>query len=613
MSEASDPATEEDSGRLSDEPATSAVAKEAPEAGTRAGNPAQDIGVGTPILVGRSYRVPPDFLQQLGTGKMSFRAWLQKRGIQFPEGALAFYDPVRSIAVIRHREATADRIAKLIEPTVRNPQPQIHAETKLMYRRGEEVCQVQAPSVVTRSGQRAKVEIIQEVIYPREKEGEFEVIPVGLVWEIDPVVQKGLKVAVSGEVLVRVPKGENPAEFVDGIYGGQGAKQAGKKPEFDVYRSPYKQTIANRQAIELALEGVEDRRFLKRWRRPLGTLTAKLTFKLIDPKGQPIENERDLREAFPPFKMRPMPITATDIEQREKCTTVALAALDLGDHQLAERSAKTALALGPGDSERLALWQRASTSLQGKRARAAGTPHAWDDRSYRLRPPLLPRSCTAGGDEGRVALRRFLTACGTGFPAGATATLEGATLVVHNQWRELERLETALRGRTDILAGKGVTVNVETFAGVRELAGFAGWDPPEDPAFVRFPIYGVVGVFTDPQYQLLRKAAKKKGLRRKTSPERNLPPGRTVDALEGLGLKTSSCMLSAKVARNGLTIDVSLSPEQFETAEQRAKGLSLRKLSTAVTVWDGQWIALGNSNEDGSHDMIFIKVRIAKL
>jgi hypothetical protein len=361
---------------------------------------------------------------------------------------------------------------------------------------------------------------------------------------------------------------------------------------------------------------------LKRNRLEAGVMTATLKVELIDPSGKPIggpvgnksiDSVEELRAAFPPFKLRSGSPAARERVEGDRRYAVAMAAYDLGNYQQAMVGAATALALAPGDTERLELWEKSTAAVSASKRRGTIKPNAWGDRSYRLPAPLMPADCATD----TAALSAFLKRCGMALPAGATAKVgdDGVTLMVHNLGREIGRLEAALEERVALSHHGAVSIDVE----VVENAEMEGWfDAAEEKPFGEgVPgIFGIAAVLTDPQFRVIRAMVEKKAAIG-TLPRRKIGHGKTIDVLKGSPLSKGdivwSCDTKADVGRDGLTIDVNLTPEVFQTDDTGKAMFSTRRLSTSVTVWDGQWIVLSSPIEAGGNTLVFMRLRVAKL
>jgi|GEM_PF-6522221 len=287
----------------------------------------------------------------------------------------------------------------------------------------------------------------------------------------------------------------------------------------------------------------------------------------------------------------------------------------MGDSVLAKLCALRALVAAPGDADKLAFWEQASAT-KPKRRQVGLKPKAWFDRSYRLNAPLMPKA--AGGD--RAALSRFLKACGMALPAGATAEVgdDGVTLKVHNLGREIERLETALMDRAVLLYdGASLEVDVEVCKNVGQVEGWLGRGADESKVQAGSG-FEIVGVLTDGQYQLIQEAvAAKKKASIETLPTLRVLRGNVVDLLEGSSLQEGrvrwGCELDAVMGRDRFTIEATFDSEVIETDSNGDTLLSSQKVTNAITVWDGQWIALRKSSEGGLNDLVFVRMRVVKL
>ena len=83
------------------------------------------IGEGTPELLTRSYRAPPDFLTAGGGNYQTAKQALEASGITFPEGAQASFNPASSQLVVRNTEPNQDLVEALMESMgiQQNPPP----------------------------------------------------------------------------------------------------------------------------------------------------------------------------------------------------------------------------------------------------------------------------------------------------------------------------------------------------------------------------------------------------------------------------------------------------------------------------------------------------------
>ncbi|MGI9243351.1 MAG: hypothetical protein ACR2RV_21310, partial [Verrucomicrobiales bacterium] len=551
---------------------------------------------------------------RLGGNNLPVQRWFEGQGIEFPAGSFALFEPNQSMLVIRHRREVHDRIVNLVEPVIPAPRPQILCTQRLELRRGDERREMKAPSVVTTSGQRAMVEIIREQTIPGVKNSEPEVTELGLRWEVEPVVHmKGPKIEVSGSVMVRVPKGENPIDFMQDGSGWKFDPKPRRKPDWDEYRAPFNRELKPGGSIEIPLGEVKDRRLLRRLRRSKGSLVGILTVSLIDPSGGAVEKhgalvtEKDLRLAFPKFKMVPRDLRHGNVELARRMGAAAVAWSDLREIHLAEECARTALALSPDDERRYEVWKELSAQ-QGQVAPVDdGAGDTWVVRSYRLRAPLLPERCLAGDEASAPALREFLSECGMGFPNGATAALaeDRMAVQIRNRLDEIKKFEAGLGDRIWAMAGGTVSASVEVITGL----------PEGEKIFELAPSsLGIAGIFTDEQYKLWREQAVGLGAERHVDDsKRILGRGRQIDVLEDLGIAEVGLLTKAQADLIAGTIKAEFVMQQFGKGtprgdhDQKAES----QLAMAVTIWDGQWVELRGMTEDGPV-AVFARMQIVR-
>lgn len=189
-------------------------------------------------LFTRTFKVPPDFLNRLGAGgpdddpfadqnpvrRIGIKEMLKDKGIDFPEGASVLYNPKLSSLVVRNTQANMDLLETLIAVTDQNrpsvlrlrvefyemqketaleiikaadSQPAADAATALLKKLvgAGEVKLLSSPSLITRSGQRAKIESGEKLEYVSGyvgKDGKdvpkMKSVLIGTSVECDPVV-----------------------------------------------------------------------------------------------------------------------------------------------------------------------------------------------------------------------------------------------------------------------------------------------------------------------------------------------------------------------------------------------------------------------------------------
>lgn len=147
-------------------------------------------------MLTRVFRVPPDFLLRLGdasapakaglkANKLTAKQWLEKVGVAFPDGAMAVFNPVTSQLIVKHTEAGLQQVERWVSQASHIP-PFVYVTTRFIH--GEQwsgmadqmmsaeetktfwtsvsqkpgIDLLSAPSVTTKIGQKATVEVVKE-------------------------------------------------------------------------------------------------------------------------------------------------------------------------------------------------------------------------------------------------------------------------------------------------------------------------------------------------------------------------------------------------------------------------------------------------------------------
>ncbi len=192
----------------------------------------------------KSYAVPPDFRLTDADGNRvkgpNLGKGFARFGIPFPEGTTALYNPRTSHLVVRQthrnhelvRQAVGHRDQRqlqvlLTSKLVHIPRAWLEKDRVMSERQFETSIRdltrtkgstlVTAPSVVTRNGQKATVEVIREFIYPANKDRtKFGSYDSGLALTMDPALE-GTKIRLAGEVALNMFKNQTAVEFVTGF------------------------------------------------------------------------------------------------------------------------------------------------------------------------------------------------------------------------------------------------------------------------------------------------------------------------------------------------------------------------------------------------------------
>lgn len=157
-------------------------------------------------MLTRVFKVLPDFLLRLaGSGdtakaglkanKLTAKQWLEKGGVAFPDGALAEFNPTTSQLIVKHTEEGLQQIERLVSQASHMP-PFVYVTTRFIH--GEQwsgmadqmmsaeetkafwtslsqkpgIDLMSAPSVTTKIGQRATVEVVKEGFVAAESNPE---------------------------------------------------------------------------------------------------------------------------------------------------------------------------------------------------------------------------------------------------------------------------------------------------------------------------------------------------------------------------------------------------------------------------------------------------------
>ncbi len=135
--------------------------------------------------------------------------------------------------------------------------------------------------------------------------------------------------------------------------------------------------------------------------------------------------------------------------------------------------------------------------------------------------------------------------------------------------------------------------------------------PDGKPVALEPGIMSLTGVFTDPQFQVvIRALSQKKGVSLLSM------PSTTVKSAEVGSMKAGAveCEVSPVIGADGYTLDLTIAvSEKPGTAGEHQQ----RKVSTSVTIWDGQTVALGgrlskNGEKPARHRLILVTAQMIK-
>ena len=259
----------------------------------------------------RVFKVPPDFLSHASREQSTAKMFLQEQGISFPEGASAVYNTATSQLIVKNTEGNLRRIAEYIEDHIMRAPALVHLTARFVegdaplgkhgevmnnpsfqtmirqasQRKGADL--MTSPSVTTRLGQRAIVEVVKEEPHPAAgNEPRF----VGVRLEAEPGRTDGPAILLNAKATVGCEEGK-PIGALNG----------------DIDWDKVRQFSAERQALLLSDQTL----VLHLGKVSLGRfVTVLVTAGAITPTGTPA---RSFDAKFPP----PSPAKATEISQKQ--------------------------------------------------------------------------------------------------------------------------------------------------------------------------------------------------------------------------------------------------------------------------------------------------------
>jgi len=451
---------------------------------------------GAKTIVTRVYRVAPDLLSKAGMGKTAKQV-LEARGISFPEGCSAVFNPVTSQLIVKNTVAALQRVEEIVNE-MQVMLPQVYLQTKIidgpeligesgriydeaayeaLYRSASQKTGfdlMSAPSVTTKLGQRASIEVVRDV---------FGLPPspiklVGVRVEVDPQSGGDGKLKLVGKLEVgrdTAPKKKDTRAFVPSEVSSYENVKQWDKP-FDV-------ELKHGQTAVLHLGETLTGRFV----------SLLITAKAIRPDG-------------------------TDADRFGANLVSPVQGVQVSDDKLpSEADAKTA--------------QRAAEAADAQRAKRQVYVSA---KVVNLNP----------GETLNGVMKSVFNTPGLQVVKEETKSADAI--------KEVPMVESA---------GVGALPN-----GVLTLSG----------------------VLTDPQFQIvLRALAQKKGTELLVLPSATAKSGQTATLTAG----TQSCVVEPTLGADGYTIDLSISYSD----SANGAGEQVKKVTTAVTIWDGQTVVLGGT------------------
>jgi type II secretory pathway component GspD/PulD (secretin) len=123
----------------------------------------------------------------------------------------------------------------------------------------------------------------------------------------------------------------------------------------------------------------------------------------------------------------------------------------------------------------------------------------------------------------------------------------------------------------------------------------------------------LTGVFTDPQFQvIIRALSQKKGVSLLSMPSANVKSAQLASMKAG----EVECEVTPVIGADGYSIDLLI--QYNENPVKNAGANESPDVSTIVTIWDGQTVALGGRlSKDGEkparHRLIFVTAKLIEL
>jgi hypothetical protein len=171
-----------------------------------------------------------------GPTQVDARGTLEEAGVNFPEQTAAVFDPAKSLLIITHTETAMRQIVEFLGVDSRQGMTRIHADMKVLEFSGghalenrlmdsasfaewlkeqngqEGVSLLATPSITTRSGQNATVEVMRDVVIAPEGDGESKPDWQGTRINIHPTLE-GEVVRLAGSAEVRRPRDAAPGQL----------------------------------------------------------------------------------------------------------------------------------------------------------------------------------------------------------------------------------------------------------------------------------------------------------------------------------------------------------------------------------------------------------------
>ncbi|MBL9145713.1 MAG: hypothetical protein JNM99_18690 [Verrucomicrobiaceae bacterium] len=630
----------EDGGTLNDGRPEELGDREGASITTKSGEVIEFIRVpGPEQMVTRAFKVAPDFLTRLAGNRQTAKQGLEARGIKFWQGATVVFNPTTSQLIVKHSPATLRKIAALIDQ-VQQGQTQVYLQSKLIeapellgkdgatmqeaeyqsllkaasQKKGFDL--LSAPSITTRLGQQATVEVSKE----RGQSDDF----VGLRIELEPELgTKGtLKlqshVVIAHEFTPDTSTLHNLSKPVNEI----------DWPKVKRWEHRTTSTLKHGETAVIHLGETQKGRFV----------TVFITAKALLPTG---ENAKEFSATIPTSHHADEPnpstngvvavvdgrvITKSDVRDFVSYERLRLAHVYRDNPRKADPEMKKLEAQATDllvqrltsisdyfryakDAELNKLIDQEVKAILGADEKAAAATLARGGLTLERFRWLAKASVIARAlDDYRVGRLTTDAFKAINWPAKKvfiSAKVVEVTSDDESFWLNFMTSNLATE------AAKPGDQREESTKAENRTPALVPADPDGKPIVVAPGIMALTGIFTDPQFQVVMRAlSQMKGMSLVSM------PSASVNSAQAASMKAGAveCEVTPAIGADGYTIDLTIAvSEKLGGAGEPQQ----RKVSTAVTIWNGQTVVLGGRlSKDGEkpahHRLIFVTAQLIK-
>ncbi len=630
----------EDGGTLNDGRPEDLEEREGASITTKSGEVIEFIRVpGPEQMVTRTFKVAPDFLTRLAGNRQPAKQGLEARGIRFWEGSTAVFNPTTSQLIVKHSPATLRKIAALIDQ-VQQGQTQVYLQSKLVEAPellGKDGAVMQeaeyqsllkaasqnkgfdllsAPSVTTRLGQQATVEVSKE----RGQSDDF----VGLRIALEPELGAKGSLKLQSHVVIA-------HEFTpDTSTLHNLSKPVNEIDWTKVKRWEHRttSTLKHGETAVIHLGETQKGRFI----------TVFITAKALLPTG---ENAKEFSTTIPTSHHADEPnpstngiaavvdgrvITKSEVRDFIIYERLRLAHLYRDDPRKADPEMKKLEAQATDllvqrlastsdyfryakDAELNKLIDQEVKAILGTNEKAVTTTLARGGLTMEKFRWLAKASVIARAlDDYRVG--RLTTDAFKAIDWPAKKVFISAKVVDVTSDDEAFGL-TFLSSTLATETAKPGDVRVELPKAEKSAPALVPAGSDGEPVTLEPGIMSISGVFTDPQFQVVMRAlSQMKGMSLVSM------PSASVNSAQAASMKVGAveCEVTPTIGADGYTIDLTIAvSEKLGNAGEPQE----RKVSTAVTIWNGQTVALGGRlSKDGEKParerLIFVTAQLIK-